>query len=161
MLEGDGLRASCFCGAVAFKLTAAPMFVHCCHCTDCQVQTGGAFAINAIIEAEHVRVTKGAPVAVTLPADSGRPHDVYKCAECQTALWSDYGRRKVMLFVRVSTLKRPHNIVPDVHIFTRSKVPWVGLPDDVRQFEEYYSTTKEWPADALARRQAVLAKIKK
>jgi hypothetical protein len=145
---------------VTFKLTAKPMFVHCCHCTDCQVQTGGAFAINAIIEAEHVVLTRGKPVRVTMPTESGRPHDIYRCAKCQTALWSDYGRRKVMLFVRVATLKRPHRIVPDVHIFTRSKVPWVRLPPNAKTFKVYYSTTKEWPAKALVRRNAVLAKVR-
>ena len=134
--------------------------MHCCDCTDCQTQTGGAFAINAIIEAEHVKLTRGKPRRVNMPTDSGRPHDIYRCAKCQTALWSDYGRRKVMLFVRVSTLKRPHRIKPDVHIFTRSKVPWVKLPKAARAFKVYYATTKEWPANSLARRDAVLAKIK-
>ena len=104
---------------------------------------------------------EASPVASPCRRTSGRPHDIYRCAKCQTALWSDYGRRKVMLFVRVSTLKRPHEIVPDVHIFTRSKVPWVRLPEDARAFKVYYSTTKEWPAKAQARRNAVLAKIKK
>jgi len=33
--------ASCFCDAVQFKLTAKPMFINCCHCRDCQIQTGG------------------------------------------------------------------------------------------------------------------------
>jgi len=136
------------------------MFVHCCHCTDCQTQTGGAFAINALIETEHVRLTKGKPKAVPMPTGSGSPHIIHRCAKCQTALWSDYGGRKVMLFVRVSTLKKPHAIKPDVHIFTRSKVPWVGLPKEMRQFKVYYDTKKEWPAAALKRREAVLAKMK-
>ena len=105
------------------------MFVHCCHCTDCQTQTGGAFAINALIERDRVEILEGAPIVVTLPTNSGRPHDVYRFSRCQTALWSDYGRRGVMVFVRVSTLARPHGVVPDVHIFTRSKLPWVHLPE--------------------------------
>ncbi len=150
--------ASCFCGAVAFELTAKPMFVHCCHCTDCQTQTGGAFAINAIIEAKNVRLTRGKPRRVTVKTDSGRPHDIYRCPKCQTALWSDYGRRKVMLFVRVATLKRPHNIKPDVHIFTRSRVPWLPLPKGARAFRVYYDMKKEWPTKSLARRAAVLGK---
>ena len=49
------LSGGCFCGAVTYELTAKPMFVHACHCRDCQIQTGGPFAINAIIEAEHVK----------------------------------------------------------------------------------------------------------
>jgi len=119
----NSFPASCFCGAVQYELSAAPMFIHACHCRDCQVQTGGPFAINGIIEAEHVRLTKGKPVRVTMPTESGRPHDIYRCAKCQTALWSDYGRRKVMLFVRMTTLKDARRFSPDVHIFTRSKLP--------------------------------------
>ena len=124
----------CFCGAVRYRLKSAPMFVHCCHCTDCQSQTGGAFAINAIIEADRIDIVKGAPVPVTMKTDSGRPHDIYRCPECQVAVWSDYARRP-MRFVRVSTLDDRHAIVPDVHIFTRSKVPWVRLPDGARAFD--------------------------
>jgi len=60
--------------------------------------------------------------------------------------------------VRVSTLDRPHAIKPDVHIFTRSKVPWVQLPADVRAFDVYYDTKKEWPSESLARREATAAK---
>ena len=149
------LKGKCFCGAVKYHLTAAPMFVHCCHCSDCQTQTGGAFAINALIEAKHVVLTKGKPARVTMPTDSGRPHDIYRCPKCQTALWSDYGRRGTVLFVRVSTLARPHAIRPDVHIFTRSKVPWVRLPRNARAFKVYYDTKKEWPAASLKRRAAL------
>jgi hypothetical protein len=156
--EQSVFPGSCFCGSVMFRLTDKPMFVHCCHCTDCQTQTGGAFAINAIIERDRVEILQGAPVVVTLPTGSGRPHDVYRCGQCQTALWSDYGRRGVMVFVRVSTLARPHGIVPDVHIFTRSKLPWVRLPDDARAFEEYYSTAQVWPPESLARREALLGR---
>ena len=104
------------------------MFVHCCHCTDCQRQTGSAFAINALIEASHVELAKGKPVPVSMKTDSGNPHDIYRCAKCQTALWSDYGRRKVMLFVRAGSLDRAAAVRPDVHIYTRSKLPWVRLP---------------------------------
>ncbi|MGN6146979.1 MAG: GFA family protein [Rhizomicrobium sp.] len=118
------LTASCFCGAVQFSLTAKPMFIHACHCRDCQVQVGGPFAINGIIEAEHVVQTKGPkPKRYTMPTESGRPHDIYRCPTCATALWSDYGRRKVMLFVRMTTLKDARRFSPDVHIFTKSRLP--------------------------------------
>lgn len=154
----ESLNGQCFCGAVKYRLTDRPMFVHCCHCTDCQAQTGSAFAINALIERDRLDVLEGKPMVVTMPTESGRPHDVYRCAECQTALWSDYGRRDVMVFVRVSTLNARHEIDPDVHIFTRSKVPWVKLPDRARAFDVYYDLKQEWPTDALSRREAVLAK---
>lgn len=146
-------EGGCSCGAVRYRLTSAPMFVHCCHCLDCQKQTGGAFAINALIETDRIELLAGAPKPVSMPTDSGRPHDVHRCESCQVALWSDYGRRPYLRFVRVSTLDQPHAIAPDVHIFTRSKVPWVSLPTQTRAFEIFYDMKAEWPADAQARRR--------
>jgi hypothetical protein len=149
---------SCFCGAVRYRLTRPPMFVNCCHCRDCQKQSGGAFAINALIERSCVELVDGSldPVCATAKTESGRPHDIYRCPQCQTALWSDYGRRGVMVFVRVVTLDEGHDVAPDVHIFTRSKLPWVQLPPGARRFDVYYDMQKEWPAASLARRRAIL-----
>ncbi|WP_117193251.1 GFA family protein [Rhizobium terrae] len=147
-------EGGCFCGGVRYRMHGRPMFIHCCHCTDCQRQTGGAFAINALVEADRVELTQGEPVAVAMKTDSGFPHDIYRCSECQTALWSDYGRRKWMLFIRVSTLEKRAEFMPDVHIFTRSKLPWVQLPENANAFEVYYSTKEMWPATSLERREA-------
>jgi hypothetical protein len=149
------LKGQCFCGAVKYELTAKPMFVNCCHCKDCRRQTSSAFAINAVIEAKHVKLVKGKPVAISMKTDSGYPHDIYRCPQCQSALWSDYGRRKVLLFVRSATLDKP--ISPDAHIFTRSKLPWVILPKDVPVFKVYYDMKKVWPAASLKRRVALKA----
>lgn len=151
-------EGGCFCGRVRYRQFGLPMFIQCCHCVDCQRQTGSAFAINALIEAERVEVTSGEPTMITLPTDSGHPHDVYRCNECQTALWSDYGRRGWMRFMRVSTLDCAGAFTPDVHIFTRSKLPWVQVPEGVRSFEDYYSTKAHWPDESLARREAARLK---
>jgi hypothetical protein len=150
------LPGGCACGAVRYCLTSAPMFVHCCHCRDCQRQTGSAFVINALIEADRVTLLSGRPESVPVPTDSGRPHLVHRCPSCRTALWSDYGNRRVMLFVRVGTLDDPSALPPDVHIYTRSKLPWVGLPTNVPAFDAYYDMPKFWPAESLARRRAIL-----
>lgn len=148
---------SCFCGAVKYRLESAPMFVNCCHCTECRRQTSSAFAINAVIETARITLLEGAPVPVTVPSESGRPHDIYRCPVCQTALWSDYGRRPALRFVRVGTLDDP--LPPDVHVYTRSKLSWVVLPPDVPAFEQYYDVQKLWPAESLARRQAILGRV--
>jgi hypothetical protein len=132
------------------------MFVNCCHCRDCQRQTGGAFVINALIEADRVVLTKGEVHGVELPTGSGLPHVVERCPACQTALWSTYGGRTAVRFVRVGALDRPDALEPDAHIFTRSKLPWVRLPEGVPAFDIYYQTDALWPADSLARRKAAL-----
>lgn len=150
------LDGGCACGAVRYRLTSPPMFVHCCHCRDCQRQTGSAFVLNAIIEADRVERLSGAPEPVAVPTDSGRPHDIYRCPACRTAVWSDYGRRRAMLFVRIGTLDDPGALPPDVHIFTRSKLPWVALPPETPAFEVYYDMKALWPQASQERRQALL-----
>ena len=152
------LSGRCACGAVRYQLRSAPMFVHCCHCVDCQRQTGSGFVLNALIETDRIGILRGAEaIGVTsVPTDSGRPHEIHRCGHCQTALWSDYGRREALRFVRVGTLDLPSALAPDVHIYTRSKLPWLRLPDGIPAFEEYYDMKALWPAASLARRQAIL-----
>lgn len=146
----------CACGAVKYRMTSAPMFVHCCHCLDCQRQTGSAFVINALIETDRIELLGVEPVAIGVPTDSGRPHRIFRCPTCQVAVWSEYGGRAAVRFVRVGTLEDPASLAPDVHIFTRSKQPWVGLPAGVPAVEVYYDAQQLWPAASLARRKAAL-----
>ena len=120
----ETFEGGCACGNVRYRLSCAPMFVNCCHCRDCQRQTGSAFVINAVIETERIALLSGEPQPVAVPTESGRPHDIYRCGVCHTALWSDYGRRPPLRFVRVGTLDHPAALSPNAHIFTRSKLPW-------------------------------------
>jgi hypothetical protein len=62
-----------------------------------------------------------------------------------------------VLFVRGGTLDEPSGVTPDVHIYTRSKVGWVTLPDSEPAFEVYYDSKKLWPAASLERLKAALA----
>jgi len=137
------------------------MFTHCCHCLDCQKQTGGAFAINALYETSRIEMLQGDVQIVDMPSPSGRGHEVHRCPTCEVALWSDYGRRPYLRFVRVAALDTPHAIAPDAHIFTRSKVPWVRLPEGQRAFDVFYDMKAEWPPESLARREAASAAGKK
>jgi hypothetical protein len=150
MLEGG-----CSCGALRYRLTSAPMIVHCCHCLNCQRQTGSAFVINLLIETARVELLTGAPIRVDVPRDDGSAQRIFRCPACQIAVWSEYGRPELK-FVRAGTLDTPSAVSPDVHIFVRSKVPWVELPASVPAFEVFYDRKSLWPAESLARLEAAL-----
>ena len=150
----EELTGGCGCGEVRYALTSPPMFTNCCHCLDCQRQTGSAFVINGIIETDRIRLLAGQPEGVMLPTESGRTHMCFRCPSCQVALWSDYGGRSYLRFLRVGTLDNPALVQPDAHIFTRTKLPWITLPGDVPAFEVYYDMKATWSPEALARRQA-------
>ena len=149
-------EGGCACGAVRYRLTSDPLFVHCCHCLNCQRQTGSAFVINLLIEADRVELLAGAPQPVDVPRDDGGMQRIFRCPTCQVAVFSQYGHPGVR-FVRGGTLDEPSSVVPDVHIFTRSKLPWITLPDAAPAFEVYDDRTTLWPAVSLERLDAVLA----
>ena len=148
------MEGGCACGELRYRLAASPMFVHCCHCLNCQRQTGTAFVLNILIEASRVELLGGTPTPVEVPREHGL-HRIFRCPRCQVAVWSEYGGRSEVLFVRAGTLDDPAMVSPDAHIYTRSKLPWILLPASIPAFEEYYDAAKLWPPESIARRKAL------
>ncbi len=152
------LEGGCTCRAVRYRMATAPLFVHCCHCRWCQRETGAAFALNAMIEADRVVLLQGHPEVVHTPSLSGIGQKITRCSICRIALWSNYGGAGDRVrFVRVGTLDEPDRLPPDIHIFTASKQPWVVLGPDVPAMPEYYDRKVYWPKESLERRAALFS----
>jgi hypothetical protein len=146
----------CTCGAVRYRMTGDPLFVHCCHCTWCQRETGTAFALNAMIEADNVTVLEGSPETVLTPSESGKGQKIVRCPNCRVAVWSHYrGAGDLVCFIRVGTLEKPNELPPDIHIYTSTKQPWVILNEGIPAVPEFYNPKEYWPADSLDRFRAL------
>jgi hypothetical protein len=150
------LEGGCSCGAIRYRLTSEPLFTNCCHCLNCQRQTGSAFVINVLIETDRVEPLAGEPQAVDVPRDDGGTQQIFRCPTCQVAVFSQYTRPEVR-YVRAGTLDQPSSVAPDAHIFTRSKLSWITLPDSVPAFDVYYDMETLWPAASRERVEAILA----
>ena len=154
--RGFPADGGCTCRAVRYRMTTKPLFVHCCHCTWCQRETGSAFVLNAMIETDRLKILSGAPDVVVTPSASGRGQKILRCPICRVAVWSHYsGAGAKVAFVRVGTLDDPNVCPPDIHIFTSTKQKWVELADGVPVRKGYYEREKFWPADSLKRRAAL------
>ena len=113
-----------------------------------------------MIEADRVTLLGAEPELVDTPSESGNGQKIARCPKCRVAVWSNYsGAGPAVRFVRVGTLDNPDRLPPDIHIFTATKQPWVVLPPGTPVMEEYYDAKLHWPADSLARREALKAKI--
>jgi len=157
MTKEQAQEGGCACGAVRYRLEAEPMIVHCCHCYWCQRESGSAFALNALIEADRVSLLSGEPQPVATPSASGKGQTIFRCPQCRVAVWSHYaGAGDAIDFIRVGTLDEPGRLPPDVHIYTASKQPWVIIPEGAPAFAEYYRRSEVWPAASIARRAAAL-----
>lgn len=152
-MSGAAITGGCTCGAIRYALRTPPMVVHCCHCRWCQRETGSAFAVNAMIEADRLEVTQGEPEMVMTPSNSGKGQEIARCPACRVALWSHYaGSRRQTAFVRVGTMDDPTCCPPHVHIFASSKQPWVVLPEDAKVFADYYPGSEGvWPEEGRRR----------
>src|SRR5438552_16205351 len=84
------LEGGCACGEVRYRLTSDPLFVHCCHCLNCQRQTGSAFVLNVLIETDRVQLLAGDPQPVDVPRTGDKKQKVWRCPTCQVPIFSQY-----------------------------------------------------------------------
>jgi hypothetical protein len=159
-MNPHNLEGGCDCGQVRYRLSSAPLVVHCCHCRWCQRETGAAFALNAMIESVRVQSLGVQPFLVHTPSASGRGQQIARCPYCHVAVWSHYaGAGSILSFVRVGTLDNPDLLPPDVQIFTSTKQPWLSLPAGLPAFTGYYDREQLWSPASLARYAEILPEI--
>jgi len=148
----------CTCKNIRYRMVGTPLFVHCCHCRWCQRESGAAFALNAMIEADRVTLLTGTPQIILTPTLSGKGQKIARCPICHIALWSNYaGAGDIVRFVRVGTFDEPDRFPPNIHIYIMSKQPWVMLPSNVPAVDEYYNREDYWPKESLERRKKLLS----
>jgi hypothetical protein len=135
------LTGGCHCGTLRYEISEAPLLAYTCHCTDCQRITGTAFSLAIIVPESSFRLTSGEPRSGERIASSGRVNIRLLCPDC--GCWiSGVGRPNEagvpVRRVRAGTLDDRSWVRPTAHFFTRSKQPWVTLPDgdDIYQAQQ-------------------------
>ena len=124
----------CQCGALRYEITRAPKMVYACHCTDCQHLTSSAFAMAVVVADGAFRLTRGEPRPLQRTADSGRIVTRWVCPMCGSWV-SGVPSPGSVIRVRAGTLDDTSWVRPTMHFWTRSKQPWIALPEGSRTFE--------------------------
>lgn len=157
--NSKSIEGGCTCGHVRYQVTSEPLIVHGCHCRGCQQNSGSAFAINALYEADRVTLLSGEVEEITVPTPSGTGQDIARCVKCKVAVWSNYNMggalRKLVRFIRVGTLDDPDQFPPDIHIYVASKQPWVILPKTDQRVDEIYTFNEVWSLNSMERLEKI------
>ena len=124
------LTGRCQCRQVAYKITSAPLAVYACHCTECQRQSGSAFSLSLLVEREAVVVDEGAPAVWERQHESGRVIDCVMCGTCGTRLFHEPRANTKVTIVKAGNLDDTSWLFPVSHIWTRSALTWVDIPQD-------------------------------
>ncbi|KAI3401700.1 hypothetical protein diail_9364 [Diaporthe ilicicola] len=96
-----------------------------------------------------------------IPTESGEGQTVVRCPRCFTTVWTEYVLGPSVMFVKGGTLDRAWLVEPDVHIYVRSKRPFVAIADGKPQFQEYYDRAEVWRPEALERWARLVAEIER
>jgi hypothetical protein len=156
------------------------MIIHCCNCEACQRETGSAFALNVVVEADEVELLPGSqkrsgqsntndqsvvkPKLMLMPSESGQGQLVARCPICFVTVWSHYpGGGPWVSFIRGGTLDKTSVdgtsikdlLEPDMYIYTKFKQPWVTYPKSAGEtskvVDEFYDPKDHWSDDAKQR----------
>lgn len=136
----------CACGALRYQLTAAPLMIYNCHCTNCQKITGSAFTISATVPEAALAFTQGTPRRVEWTADSGNARFGLFCGDCGSRIANGQVPSIGMLSLRAGTFDDTAWVEPVGDIWTRSAQRWLkferlrseGQPTDYAPFVAAY-----------------------
>lgn len=124
------LKGGCQCGALRYEISAPPLMLYCCHCTNCQKITGSAFVVSATLEEASLSFAKGSPKKMTWISDSGNDRYGLFCADCGVRILHGQEPSSGAISMRSGTLDDTSWIKPSGHIWTRSAQSWVNFGAD-------------------------------
>jgi len=126
------LVGRCQCGALQYSVSAPPLMIYACHCTNCQKQTGSAFVLSATISEEAFSFSSGEPSRVAWASDSGNERYGVFCGACGTRIVNGQTPSIGFYSLRAGTLDDTSWIRPAGHIWMRSAQPWFRPdPEDI------------------------------
>lgn len=128
------VQGGCQCGAVRYRLKAAPLGVYACHCKDCQRFSGTSHTLSMIVNIGDAELIKGTLAGFDKAADSGRTVRMLGCADCGTKIWNAPLASPTMLVLKPGTLDDASWAAPVGNIWTERALPWVTIDPDVPNF---------------------------
>ncbi len=142
------LTGGCPCGTIRFEVTAMPLFVYACHCTDCQRWSGSAFSMSMPVASKSFSVLRGQPKPWRRINSMGVRVSYWFCSDCGGRIYGERESRPDIIVVRAGTLDDRSWLAPIAHVFMRSAQPWEQVSGDAECFEtmpkDFQSLAEKW-----------------
>jgi hypothetical protein len=128
------IKGSCLCGAVAFEIQGPLHRGRYCHCTNCRKFAGTDYAAWALAETSQLRIAPLAPHVTKF--NSGGGLRVF-CSSCGSPLWYEPKGRPEVRGIPLGAIDEGAVAMPEMHVWTKSKVSWGSISDGLPQFETH------------------------
>lgn len=132
--ENTGQTGGCYCGAVRYSLTEAPIVKGQCHCVPCRVLSGGGPHYFLLVPPTGFTWTKGVAASYRR-SDLENAVTRYFCGACGTQMITRRQDNPAVV-VKVGTLDDPTRFRPRVAICHKDALDFHVVPDGIPIFED-------------------------
>ena len=138
MTPSTPITGGCYCGAIRYEITAAPMLKAQCHCRECQHNSGGGANVFGVYPDTGFRYVKGEPQRFQR-SDLANAVTREFCGTCGSPLVS----RAPHVIPNASIVKigsmdngaRDYG-KPDMAIFCCDQSPWNAVAEGLPRFDK-------------------------
>ena len=128
------MQGQCLCGAVSYVCEQAPVFQALCHCRDCQMSTGSAFAAIAFFVEQAIKIAGEVKYYESVGGSGKRIWRGF-CPNCGSNLFGRVEKAPGLLSIRAGTLDDPNQFQPKLQIYAADAPHWVQLDAELHTFQ--------------------------
>ena len=123
------LKGGCQCGRQRYSISAMPLTLYACHCTDCQKQSSSAFGMSLILARDDLEFLQGGDALKTWDTrgENGAIKRCAFCPDCGSRLYHGTAEPKADISVKAGSLDDTRWLRPVAHIWLDSAQPWVEI----------------------------------
>ncbi len=128
-------EGGCLCGAVRYRLSAAPLASMHCHCANCRKASGAAMLTWLTVGKADFEWLGEEPRRYRYESEHyPEPVERWFCSDCGSQLgWHCEANQTVDL--TAGSLDDPNLIEPEYHVFVRGQVRWMEIDDELPRYE--------------------------
>jgi len=117
------LTGGCYCGAIRFRATQAPIYQANCHCSNCRKAAGAQAIAWITVNSENFHFEQGTPKRYRTDTAAWRTF----CDRCGTSLTYESDSRPGEIDITTGSLDHPEDFPPTKDVFPEERLPWVPL----------------------------------
>ncbi|QNM98230.1 GFA family protein [Chitinimonas koreensis] len=126
------IQGQCFCGAVKYRVAAAPKWCAHCHCTMCRQVHSAAFVTWFGVPLEAFELVEGEQALQWF--DSSAEARRGFCGRCGTPLLFHGRRWADEMHIARASLREGTVMAPGAHVFYDSHVDWADCGDGLPRY---------------------------
>jgi len=124
------MTGGCQCKRHRYTISALPLTLYACHCTDCQTQSTSAFGMSMPVPRDAVSCDFDKLGTWEKTAASGRTVKARHCTVCGTRLFHEPSRNPRIINVKPGTLDDTSWLQPVGHLWLGSAQDWFVPPEN-------------------------------